>query len=113
MLLARNEDVDARTDHPPGSRRVNRATVSRVALAGPGAAIVAVLVVLAMPLWVPAGVAKVDNLVLPLFLFPLIWAAVFFHACLDPRLGRVAVVALVLTLLHGGLLAWHFAGSAA
>jgi len=87
---------------------VSREAVSRVALAGPGAIVVSLLVTLGMPLWVPAGVAKVDNLVLPLLLFPLIWAAVFFHACLDPRLGRVAAVALVLSLLHGGLLVLNF-----
>lgn len=77
----------------------------RVFLAGPGAIIVSLVVVGGMPLWLPRGAAGVDNLVLPLVLIPLIWAALFFHACLDRRLARVAVVAVTLFLAHGGLMA--------
>lgn len=61
-----------------------------------------------MALWLPGGAAGIDNLVLPLVLVPLIWAALFFHACLDARLGRVALVALGLFTLHAGLLAHKF-----
>lgn len=81
---------------------------ARVVLAGPAAAVVAVLVALAMPIWVPPGVGQVDNMVLPLVLFPLIWAVLFFHACLDANLKRVAVIALALATLHGAVLGWHF-----
>lgn len=64
------------------------------------------LVMLAgMPLWLPGGAAGIDNLVMPLLLAPLIWAALFFHACLDRSLTRVALVAGALALVHGGLAA--------
>ncbi|TVV71941.1 hypothetical protein [Sphingomonas solaris] len=78
---------------------------ARILLAGPGAVIVALVVMAGMTRWVPAGAAGIDNLVLPLVLVPLIWAALFFHACLDRRLMRVAVVAAGLLVVSGGLVA--------
>jgi len=81
---------------------------SRIALAGPGAVLVALVTMAGMALWLPGGRAGIDNLVLPLVLVPLIWAALFFHACLDRRLGRVALVAATLLLIHGGLVAHKF-----
>lgn len=83
----------------------------RIGFAGPGAVIVALVVMAGMALWLPGGVAGIDNLVLPLVLVPLIWALLFFHACLDARLGRVALVAVGLLTLHGGLLAHKFLNS--
>jgi len=80
-------------------------TWTRVALAGPGAVIIALLILAGMPLWLPAGAAGIDNLVVPLILAPLIWALLFFHACLDSKLARVALVAGLLALVHGGLVA--------
>lgn len=80
----------------------------RIGFAGPGAAIAAVAVMAGMALWLPRGSAGIDNLVLPLVLFPLIWSALFFHACLDSRLGRVALVACGLFVLHAGLVAHTF-----
>lgn len=77
----------------------------RIGFAGPGAVIVALAVMAGMTLWLPRGAAGIDNLVLPLVLVPLIWSALFFHACLDARLGRVALVALGLFVLHAGLVA--------
>jgi hypothetical protein len=80
----------------------------RIGFAGPGAAIIAVVIMAGMTLWLPRGTAGIDNLVLPLVLVPLIWAVLFFHACLDPKLGRVALVALGLCALHAGLVAHKF-----
>lgn len=80
----------------------------RIGFAGPGAAIIALVVMAGMSLWLPRGAAGIDNLVLPLVLVPLIWAALFFHACLDSKLGRVALVALGLLALHAGLVAHKF-----
>ncbi len=82
----------------------------RILLAGPGAVVVALVVMAGMTLWLPRGAAGIDNLVLPLVLVPLIWALLFFHACLDRRLGRVALVALSLLLVHGALVAHQFLG---
>lgn len=81
---------------------------TRIGFAGPGAVFVALVVMAGMALWLPGGAAGIDNLVLPLVLAPLIWAVLFFHACLDSRLGRVALVAVGLLALHGGLLAHKF-----
>ena len=78
----------------------------RIGFAGPGAVIVALAVMAGMTLWLPGGVAGIDNLVIPLVLVPLIWAILFFHACLDANLGRIAVIALGLFIVHAGLLAY-------
>ena len=82
---------------------------SRILLAGPGAICVTIIVMAGMTLWLPGGRAGIDNLVLPLVLAPLIWAVLFFHACLDRSIGRVALVSLALLLTHGGLLAHKWA----
>lgn len=81
---------------------------TRIGFAGPGAVVIALGVMAGMSLWLPGGNAGIDNLVLPLVLVPLIWAALFFHACLDARLGRVAVVALGLLALHAAIVAHKF-----
>ena len=80
----------------------------RILLAGPGAVIVAVIVMAGMAPWLPGGAAGIDNLVLPLVLAPLIWAVLFFHACLDRKLVRVVLVAAGLLAVHGGLIAQKF-----
>lgn len=76
----------------------------RIGFAGPGAIIVALVIMAGMVLWLPQGAAGIDNLVMPLILLPLIWAALFFHACLDSRLGRVALVAIGLFAVHAALI---------
>lgn len=81
---------------------------TRIGFAGPGAVIVALVTMAGMSLWLPRGSAGIDNLVLPLVLVPLIWAALFFHACLDARLARVVSVALALFAIHAGIVAHKF-----
>jgi len=81
---------------------------TRIGFAGPGAVIVALMIMAGMSLWLPRGSAGIDNLVLPLVFLPLIWAGLFFHACLDARLGRVMAVALGLFALHTALVAHKF-----
>lgn len=81
---------------------------TRIALAGPGAVIVALVIMAGMALWLPGGAAGIDNLVLPLVFVPLIWAALFFHACLDRRIGRVALVAGALFAAHAILITAKF-----
>ncbi|MEJ7933768.1 hypothetical protein WG907_05775 [Sphingobium sp. AN558] len=80
----------------------------RIALAGPGAILVALVVMAGMALWLPGGSAGIDNIVLPLILVPLIWTGLFFHACLDRRLARVAFISVGLFLVHAGLIAHKF-----
>jgi hypothetical protein len=81
---------------------------SRILLAGPGAIVVALVTMAGMTRWIPAGSAGIDNLVLPLVLVPLLWAALFFYACLDPKLSRVAAVTLGLLMIHTALIAGAF-----
>lgn len=85
---------------------------ARIALAGPGAIAVTLVLLAGTPLWLPGGSAGIDNLAFPLVLAPLIWAALFFHACLDRRLARVALIAGALFLVHGGLIAARLTGGA-
>ncbi len=80
----------------------------RIGFAGPGAVIISMVVMAGMALWLPGGAAGIDNLVLPLVLFPLIWAGLFFHACLDSRPGRIMLVALGLLVIHAGLVTQKF-----
>ena len=83
----------------------------RIVFAGPGAVAGAIVMMAGMTLWLPRGAAGIDNLVLPLVLAPLLWAALFFHACLDRRLARVAIVAVGLLAMHGGLVVHKFLDS--
>lgn len=82
----------------------------RILLAGPVSIIVALTLLAGMPLWLPGGAAGIDNLVIPLVFAPLIWSALFFHACLDRSLMRIALVGGALFLVHAGLIASQFMG---
>lgn len=93
----------------PDWRRSGR-TWARILLAGPGAIIVTLALLAGLPLWLPGGAAGIDDLALPLVLAPLIWAVLFFHACLDASLLRVALVGGTLLGVHGALVAMRLAG---
>ena len=79
-------------------------TLARLLLAGPVALTAALVAMAAMPLWLPSGAAGIDNLVLPILLFPVIWAFTFFYAVLEESLIR-AGVAFTLVIAANGLLA--------
>lgn len=57
-------------------------------LAGPLALAAACVAMAGGALWLPPGAADVNNLVLPVVLFPLLWTALFLYACLDRSLMR-------------------------
>lgn len=84
------------------------AKVWRWLLAGPGAAVASLVVFAASPLWLPRGAASIDHLVIPGVALPGVWAIVFFHAVLDRRLARVALVFLGIVLVNAALLLRHF-----
>ncbi|MEM9439393.1 MAG: hypothetical protein AAGA73_03015 [Pseudomonadota bacterium] len=91
------------------SRRVGesisgRPKLVRWLLAGPVTIIVTFLVMMGMALWFPEGAARVNNIALPLILFPLIWAVVFFYVCLEENLPRAVLLMSVLVISHIGLL---------
>ena len=79
----------------------------RGVLAGPLALVVAFLVMAGGALWLPEGDAQVNNLVLPVVLFPLLWTAFFLYACLDKKLARAYVVMGALSAVNVALIAWH------
>jgi len=93
---------------------VSRARLwSRGVLAGPVVFACAALLMCGGALWVPGGAARIDNLVLPMVLFPAIWATLFFYACLDRRLDRAWAVVSALSLLHAAAIAWQLIGASA
>lgn len=65
-------------------------------LAGPLVFLTAVIVMAGGAVWMPKGAAGVDNIVMPLVLFPAIWAVLFFYGCLTTRIKRAAIVMGVL-----------------
>lgn len=80
----------------------------RVLLAGPLTLVCATLVMAGGAIWLPKGAAQIDNLLLPILLFPAIWAALFFHACLAPKLGRAYGVTAIVALLQLAMIGVHF-----
>ena len=65
---------------------------------------------LGMAIWFPRGVADLNNVVLPMIAFPLIWAVMFFYAYLDRNIKRVALAFSCIALVHAALLIVHFTG---
>lgn len=84
---------------------------TRWLLAGPGALIGALLFVLAMPVWLPAGAAGIGDIVWPLVLAPLIWTGFFTYACLEERLMRGIAALAVQAGLCGVLVAAAVSGA--
>ncbi|MBX5460819.1 MAG: hypothetical protein IRZ28_06975 [Steroidobacteraceae bacterium] len=76
-------------------------------LAGPLALVAACLIMAGGALWVPPGAAQINNLVLPIVLFPLLWSALFLYACLDRKLGRAYAIIGALAVVNGLLLSLH------
>ena len=91
--------------------RANAALWWRIVLAGPWTLAASVLVMASLSTWLPPGDARVDNIAIPLVLFPLIWAVLFFHASLARRLWRAAALSVALTTGCGILLLVHFLGT--
>jgi hypothetical protein len=78
-------------------------------LAGPFALAAAVLVMTGSALWLPPGTAQVNNLVVPVILFPLLWTAFFLYACLDRKLTRAYAIVGAFAVANAGLVTWHLA----
>lgn len=90
---------------PADTTTARRRFWSRFALAGPVTFLCAALVMCGGALWLPKGTAQIDNLVMPIVLFPAIWAALFFYAYLDRSLARGWAVIGGLSLLHASIIA--------
>lgn len=83
---------------------------SRVLLCGPIAFVLSVALMAASSVWLPKGAAGIDNLVVPVVLFPAIWATLFFYTLLDRRLARAWLVALLLSVVSAMSIAPQFLG---
>jgi len=79
----------------------------RGVLAGPLALVAAVLVMAGGAVWLPPGEAQVNNLALPVILFPLLWTVFFLYACLDKKLARAYAVIAAFVAVNAALIAWH------
>jgi len=88
----------------------NKHNLARFILAGPAVFITAIAVMAGATVWFPQGAAEVDNIVIPLVLFPAIWAVLFFYACLDRYLKRAYAVIIMLLLVQIGLIAGQLFG---
>lgn len=75
-----------------------RPVLVRWLLAGPGAIAAGLATMAAMPLWMPAGSAGVNDVALPIILTPLLWAVPFFYAVLARSLVRATAVLSAVTL---------------
>ena len=114
-----SEDIEGRPRPAvPGLRKIVAAVEARPMLvrwllAGPGALAAAILIMAAMPVWLPEGAAGVDNIVYPLVLAPLIWAVVFLYAVVESNLVRGVAVAVAAIVVNGAAVALAIAGVAA
>ena len=80
----------------------------RAMLAGPLVFLCSVAVMGGLAVVIPPGPALINNVAVPLVLFPGAWGLLFFYACLDLKLLRAYAVVVGLLLTNGGLIAWHF-----
>ncbi|MCC2604674.1 hypothetical protein [Planctobacterium marinum] len=80
-------------------------------LTGPVTLVVALVVMLAMAAWFPPGAGKVNNIVMPLVMFPLIWSALFFYTYLTDKLAKAGWIMLALFLVNSVVLALQFWGA--
>lgn len=89
---------------------------ARTLLAGPLVFLCAFIVVCAASIWLPPGPALIDNIAIPLVLFPAVWAVLFFYCYLTSSLKRAYALLTLLLLTHAALIAWqisqHSAGLA-
>lgn len=67
-------DTTLHVDHAAEERRARKARRMRWYLGGPGAFVLSVLLTAVLPLVMPAGAGGIDHIVMPVILFPLLWA---------------------------------------
>lgn len=97
----------------PPSTADRRDVLVRALLAGPGAAVATLLAVMGLSAALPPGPAGIDPITIPLVALPFIWAALFFHACLDPAPRRAAFASLALCAACAALVALRHGGAPA
>jgi hypothetical protein len=81
-----------------------------VLLAGPISFLAALCIMAGGSRWIPAGAANIDHLVVPVVLFPALWASLFFYTSLSRRLMRAYALVLSLTALSVAMVLAGFWG---
>ena len=89
---------------------LSRTVAARWALAGPIAFVAAVLAMAATPVWAPGGASTLNNIVVPVVLFPAYWALAFFYGILEEKMWRAAAIFSVLIAVNGALVIQAFIG---
>ena len=79
-------------------------------LIGPLSLVAACLTMVGGAVYLPEGQAHINNIVLPVILFPLLWTVFLLYACLDKKLARAYAVIGVLVLVNAALVAQHLLG---
>lgn len=82
----------------------------RIFLVGPLVFLSAFLAVCGASVYLPAGPARIDNVAIPLVLFPAIWALLFFYSYLDSRLIRAYTLVLLVLGANLALVLLHISG---
>jgi len=106
----RGDGGNAAQDTPASRpRMVGRARRwARVALAGPGALAGAVFLLAGMPAYWPGGAAGIDHIVIPVILFPMLWAGLLLYACLERSLKRASAVLALTMAVNAALVFLQF-----
>jgi hypothetical protein len=63
---------------------------------------------LAMAVWYPPGAGNVNNIMMPLVLFPLIWAISFFYTYLATDMRKAQIWLILLFVINSAILAFQF-----
>lgn len=88
----------------------SRSLAARWILAGPIAFAAAVLAMAATPFWAPGGASSINNIAVPVVLFPAYWGLTFFYGILEENLWRAVAVFSVLIAVNGVLVVQAFVG---
>lgn len=79
-------------------------------LSGPATLLVSIMFMLAMAVWYPPGAGKVNNIMMPQVLFPLIWAILFFYTYLATDMRKAQIWLILLFVINSVILAFQFLG---
>jgi hypothetical protein len=93
---------------PPSTSAARR--WARVILAGPLVLLSSLGIMGGASLWLPPGDGGVNDIVLPILLYPAVWTGLFFYACFEQRLGRGYAIVGGLAALHAIALALRIGG---
>ena len=105
----RSDAIDAGKCRMTMPLAISKRVFARWTLAGPVTLIAAVLMMASGPLWFPGGAAGIDNMVLPLVLFPAFWAIFFFYSLIEENLLRAALLMGAVILINAIVIYLQFA----